>query len=842
MIVLTKSAFPICVVIVAVAGEGSQVGPQPIAGHLSSFDCESAVAQTLVVNTLDVDSDPDNDLTSLYEALYQVNHFGGENTTITFSVTGETYTAGESLRANGVTIEGSGAITILDELTVESNDCAIRGLTFTHGPFDRGVVVAASATGNTFGPGNVIGPCGVGLVVAGSRNTIVGNLIGVAMDGTTRRPNYLAGVVISGSDNSIKDNVISGNVHYGIVFLRGGDQNSLVGNLIGVSANRNVPVPNLIGMYMEESRGNVVGATVTNEGRPNTIKFNLGTGIQLDGYASAIIRKNEISQNGGVGIRATFPYPPVIRTNRELSLIEGFALAPHGGIVDLYVDPEDEGGKWFASVQVNETGAFSWQGPIPDGNITATLTSTFLVLGSGYVDSTSAFSPCTDSDVDGLCDYWEEAQGIDLDLDGDIDEGTDIPLDGASVGVKDLFVEIDAMQGVWPSFGNLALTLFDVYVAFQIHGITLHLFPDRLDLPRSDIVAPDAFLRGAPFGTDAEHNNERRSALRWARSLAYRYCMFVHRIPQPCSDGGQTFRSGYALGPWFLIASFGTDFANSNTQKMYSATFMHELGHTLGLEHGGGDDKNYKPNYYSVMNYAWQLPKDYPGWRLDYSDSKWRTIRELNLREEGGFLEDGGCYGPYNVPIGPPNGHTGTFERFVEEIPLNRNTCYIDWNGNRVFDLATPVAIVADVNYIFSDPEFGQRNLPCTPSVGTLGQTLDGHDDWTRVRERGLPLLPVSGGARQTGMPLAPPVIEDTSVESAMAEAGMDLPVIGDVDDDGEIELADVAEFVKCITGPGVQVLPDSCNYFEESDLLGGGDVTLADFWILQARFGRVAP
>ena len=30
---------------------------------------------------------------------------------------------------------------------------------------------------------------------------------------------------------------------------------------------------------------------------------------------------------------------------------------------------------------------------------------------------------------------------------------------------------------------------------------------------------------------------------------------------------------------------------------------MHELGHNLGLEHGGADCFNFKPNYVSVMNY-----------------------------------------------------------------------------------------------------------------------------------------------------------------------------------------------------------------------------------------------
>jgi len=38
-----------------------------------------------------------------------------------------------------------------------------------------------------------------------------------------------------------------------------------------------------------------------------------------------------------------------------------------------------------------------------------------------------------------------------------------------------------------------------------------------------------------------------------------------------------------------------------------AATMMHEFGHNLGLDHGGNESNNYKPNYYSIMNYMYQL-------------------------------------------------------------------------------------------------------------------------------------------------------------------------------------------------------------------------------------------
>ena len=37
-----------------------------------------------------------------------------------------------------------------------------------------------------------------------------------------------------------------------------------------------------------------------------------------------------------------------------------------------------------------------------------------------------------------------------------------------------------------------------------------------------------------------------------------------------------------------------------------AGTIMHELGHNLGLDHGGNEKQNRKPNYNSVMNYNYQ--------------------------------------------------------------------------------------------------------------------------------------------------------------------------------------------------------------------------------------------
>jgi hypothetical protein len=59
------------------------------------------------------------------------------------------------------------------------------------------------------------------------------------------------------------------------------------------------------------------------------------------------------------------------------------------------------------------------------------------------------------------------------------------------------------------------------------------------------------------------------------------------------------------LGGWGLTT---TPAANLNRLINYQAgTVMHELGHNLGLRHGGNENLNYKPNYVSTMNYLYQL-------------------------------------------------------------------------------------------------------------------------------------------------------------------------------------------------------------------------------------------
>ena len=105
---------------------------------------------------------------------------------------------------------------------------------------------------------------------------------------------------------------------------------------------------------------------------------------------------------------------------------------------------------------------------------------------------------------------------------------------------------------------------------------------------------------------------------------------------------------------------------------------MHELGHTLGLRHGGVDHENYKPNHLSVMGYSNQLDwvlKDGAPW-LDYERLSLGDLNEANLNEVSGLDSSLGdaAVAPYGVRWWTDNFSPGQKTSGADVL--------VDWNGN----------------------------------------------------------------------------------------------------------------------------------------------------------------
>ena len=95
-----------------------------------------------------------------------------------------------------------------------------------------------------------------------------------------------------------------------------------------------------------------------------------------------------------------------------------------------------------------------------------------------------------------------------------------------------------------------------------------------------------------------------------------------------------------------LAVTTGAADARVGTTTDQAGTIMHELGHALGLGHGGDEKTNYMPNYLSNMNYAFQLgvPRgatppgaSAPPRVLDYSRSKLPDLDKTKLKESVGL-------------------------------------------------------------------------------------------------------------------------------------------------------------------------------------------------------------
>ncbi len=276
------------------------------------------------------------------------------------------------------------------------------------------------------------------------------------------------------------------------------------------------------------------------------------------------------------------------------------------------------------------------------------------IVGNGF-NATVGYSrgfllntcPGGDTDQDYICDDWER-DGIDINNDGTVD--LDLPALGAKVGQRDIFVEYDAMQGMAPSKAAIDAVVAAFRRApdkppFALHvqnGGDLSIDPD----PLLTIWQEFDSLKAIYFGTPAERASDNWENIRKARRMVFRYCLFAVQYDADGSSGlaelpGDDFIVSLGSFDWQAYRLALTKHPNPplTWDNVVAGTFMHELGHTLGLRHGGSDHTNYKPNFHSVMNYLWQLPlRSYAGsWILDYSRQAFNILNEDSLSEPAGI-------------------------------------------------------------------------------------------------------------------------------------------------------------------------------------------------------------
>lgn len=357
-----------------------------------------------------------------------------------------------------------------------------------------------------------------------------------------------------------------------------------------------------------------------------------------------------------------------------------------------------------------------------------------------------------DSDADGLPDTWEMPveQGGGVYVDGDDVVDIDLHAMGARPDHKDLFVEIDSSPNAMMSAAAADL----VTKAFAkapidnidgVRGIRLHIIRDEAInsglMPATGLAAAAGLSAAFPveaasvteahFGTPQMRSKPNWDVVRPVWQQIARYCLAFHDIARS---------NDVSVRPYVGLAELGGDqfvyslsgaaaMTGSSLNEKVAAAFMHELGHTLGLDHGGQDAINYKPNYLSIMNYLLVTRRPFSKYfyRLDFSRAQARSQSEEMPSEINGFAPDPNdpdapVYAAYRMPYVDDTGAVKYAKRGMAPVDLN---------GDGAFDF---FIAPRELNAFPSSAAFpGGLNVPSLP---LFAEPMSVWDDWANVRLR----------------------------------------------------------------------------------------------------------
>lgn len=333
--------------------------------------------------------------------------------------------------------------------------------------------------------------------------------------------------------------------------------------------------------------------------------------------------------------------------------------------------------------------------------------------GSSYINYTWDDST-VDADSDGIPDIAE--------VEGTSFYGLPLYDWGARQGVPDLFVHVAPMEPGTDSYGlddaGMLLqkkALDKVVAAFAAQGIALHfdvgskgLYAEYIEiqnrssnqynLSNRDHTVPynKSILISGSSSSYSYVSDLRSQYLPSARDQIF-YFMVMGSSQLSSGDGGS---SGLAelggrnflitLGNWGLF--FGntsnpeitSEHMENQTVNFQASTIMHEFGHNLGLRHGGDEDVNFKPNYYSIMNYLYQLNglstvSDNEGDRYKYEILR---KNETNTLDDFFALTNNNFTNTYLMNYSHGEGNNLDQQALIESEGLRQlsGTSGVDWN------------------------------------------------------------------------------------------------------------------------------------------------------------------
>ena len=334
-----------------------------------------------------------------------------------------------------------------------------------------------------------------------------------------------------------------------------------------------------------------------------------------------------------------------------------------------------------------------------------------------------------DSDRDGIPDSAK--------IEGNTFGGLDLYAMGARPGQRDIFIEIDYMQGTDAALTPRREALQKLVDSFAAKGIAIHadtgdLHSEGFDPAQFNLGGgnPLAFAKCIELASASTQSRagctsfyDYKSAnFDVRRKQFFHYAIFGNSQNTDGSGGSSGVAEIYGND---LIVTVGGNGLNTSTAanrnlltNVQASTLMHELGHNLGLLHGGNENVNYKPNHYSIMNYMYQF-----GGLSVTPDSKNAAERYYLANGMKGktycnLVENSPCSSMFTMSFS--DGRSGSLdERSLSEADnIGRGTAegaYADWNND---------GLVSNSRY--------SRNL--NPQYDSTLNVLRDHNEWAALR------------------------------------------------------------------------------------------------------------
>ncbi len=323
---------------------------------------------------------------------------------------------------------------------------------------------------------------------------------------------------------------------------------------------------------------------------------------------------------------------------------------------------------------------------------------------------------------------------------------------GARTGRRDIFLEVDwvrpdgGAQGYDPGILPRREALQRVHDVFANHGIELHFDTGDLFDAAPGIDPADFDLAGGnelPFACTITMSSTPGATSFYAlkaagsdlrRRVSFHYVIFGNSLADvACGGSGTTGRAEQdgndvcvTLGVSGLRTTPQTEL--NRLINWQSSTLMHELGHNLGLRHGGFEDRNYKPNYLSVMSYLYQLngvsvvgPSEGDRWYYNY-----RTVcgSAPPIITNPASLQNGRFAAPAQFGLDYSNGTSAPLDEasLDETKGLGRDGGAVDWSLDNL--IQSNVTVNVDT----------ANTAPLVCPRGTTGADVHlDNDDWSMV-------------------------------------------------------------------------------------------------------------